>query len=135
MSQRTSNCDGIIARAEIPQDELALLVGTNPAPLSNNPCTLMCLREEYKFSINGRKPAEKFTTYERNTNTNIIMKYWRRDIISKYIARLTRGGHTAQTAIIQIQNVYGYHSSVTTIVKRMVREKWMYQGGVHPNLV
>ena len=63
--QRASNRGRTIARAEAPYDESPSLVEATPATLSNNPKTLMCLWREYKFGLNGRKPAETFTTYEK----------------------------------------------------------------------
>ncbi len=54
----------------------------NAAVLVQNPKTLMELWREYKFGIEGRKPAEQFTTAERNNRVGgINQKYYRRNVV------------------------------------------------------
>lgn len=134
--QRASNRGVMLSgQAVSSQHQLAPLVEVTPATLSNNPRTLICLWNEYKFGINGRKPAENFTIAERNSNRSLRQKYWRRDLIWKAMARSVRGGRTAQSAAIQIQSAYGYDTSLTKIIEAMIRDKQRYPGGVHPNLI
>ena len=57
-----------------------------PAELSHNPRSLQGLWREYKEGLNGRKPAEQFTTAEININ--------------KAVATCTGGGDSM-----------GYHSA------------------------
>ena len=75
-----------------------------PATLSNNPRSLLMLWQEYKLGINGRKPAEKFTTAERNTKAN-KQKYYRRNLVWQTVARLVQGGLTAEAAIDRLHSV------------------------------
>ena len=86
--QRTSNRGVLLSGTDTPQSQLQLLVETTPATLNSNPRTLQRLWHEYKFGINGRKPAEYFTTAEKNVNKRIKQKYWRRDVVWQTIARL-----------------------------------------------
>ena len=58
-----------------------------PVTLSNNSRSLHLLWQEYKFGINGRKPAEKFTREERNTKAN-KQKYYHRNHVWQTIVRL-----------------------------------------------
>ena len=52
----------------------------------------------------------------------------------KTIARLVRGGQTAERAIIEIQKAYGFNTSVTRIIGVMICDKDMYPGGIQPNI-
>ena len=115
------------------EDGLAPLVEVSPATLSNNPRSLLLLWQEYKFGINGRKAAEQFSTAERNIKSN-KQKYYRRNLVWQTIARLVRGGLSAEVAIERINRVYGYGSSTTKIIETMVKDKRRYPGGIHPNL-
>ena len=57
------------------EEGLVPLEETTSATLSNNPRSLHLLWQEYKFGINGRKPAERFNREERNkkeTRTKIL---------------------------------------------------------------
>ena len=54
----------------------------------------------------------------------------RRKVVWEVIARLVRGGRTAQAAIDMIYAAYG-HGSVTSIINRMRRDR---ANGGHPNL-
>jgi len=132
--QRASNRGVLLSGTDTPQSQLQLLVETTPATLSSNPRTLQRLWHEYKFGINGRKAAEHFTTAEKNANKRIKQKYWRRDVVWQTIARLVRGGRTVQVAIHQIQNAYGYETSITKLVNVLLLDKGRYPGGIHPSL-
>ena len=92
------------------EDELVPLQEVTPATLSNNPRSLHLLWQEYKFGINGRKPAEQFTLEERNMPAT-KQKYYRRNLVWQTMARLVRGGLTAEIAIGRLHSVYGYDSS------------------------
>ena len=52
----------------------------------------------------------------------------------KAVARLVRGGRTAELAVIEIQKAYGFQSSVTKIIDAMIKDKERYPGAIHPNL-
>ena len=90
--QRASNRQVMLASHDEADDErLQPLVEASPATLCHNPRSLMHLWVEFKFGINGRKPAESFTVAERNVKS-VKQKYWHRNIIWKAIDRLVRGG-------------------------------------------
>ena len=61
-------------------------------------------------------------------------KYWQSDVVWQTIARLVRGGRTVQVAIYQIQNAYGYETSITKLVNALLLDKGRYPGGIHPSL-
>ena len=107
MRQRVSNHGVLLSGPDTPQSQLQLIVETAPGTLSSNPHTLQRLYHKFKFGINGRKPADQFTTVEKNANKHIKHKYWRRDVLCQTIARLFQGGRIVQVAIHQIQNAYG----------------------------
>ena len=64
----------------------------------------------------------------------IKQKYYRRNLVWQTMARLVRGGLTAEVAIDRIHSVYGYDSSTSKIMTTMVKDKRRYPGGMHPNL-
>mmetsp|Transcript_3711 Transcript_3711/g.5065 ORF Transcript_3711/g.5065 Transcript_3711/m.5065 type:complete len:468 (-) Transcript_3711:47-1450(-) len=97
------------------------------AVLSPLPCNLHVLWLEWTNGIGGRKAARLFTPQERGQNK---YKYHRRKVVWEVIARLVRGGRTAQAAIDMIYAAYG-HGSVTSIINRMRRDR---ANGGHPNL-
>ena len=120
-------------RDEADQEGLAPMEEVTPATLSNNSRSLSLLWQEYKFGINGRKPAEQFTKAERNSKPN-KQKYYRRNMIWKTIARLVREGLTAEVAIERIHGAYGYGTSPTVIMWEMIKDKRRRPDGIHPNL-
>ena len=134
MRQRASNRGILLSGQGTQQHQLELLVETTPVTLNSNPCTLQCLWHEYKFGINGRKPAEQFTTVEKNASRQIKQKYWRRDVVWQTIARLVRGGRTVQLAINQIHSAYGFDTSITKLIGALFRDKDRYPGVIHPSL-
>ena len=102
------------------------------ALLSHNPRTLMELWREFKQGIDGRKPAEQFTTAQRNSRVGGVKQKWhRRNVVWQCMDRLVRGGDTAQVAANKIHQAYGYNLSVTEIINRMMRDR---RTGGHPNL-
>lgn len=115
-------------------DEAIPFAEERPATLSRNPKTLMLLWNEFKFGLDGRKPAERFTRSEVNANRSVKQMYWRRKHVWDAIARLVRGGRTAVSAINEIRNVYGHTLSVSNIIDRIIKDKPRYPGGIHPNL-
>ena len=131
--QRESNRGVSLVGEDADEDELVPLQEVTPATLSNNPRSLHLLWQEYKFGINGRKPAEQFTLEERNMPAT-KQKYYRRNLVWQTMARLVRGGLTAEIAIGRLHSVYGYDSSTSKIMTTMVRDKRRYPGGMHPNL-
>ena len=103
-----------------------------PALLSKNPRSLMDLWNEYKFGTHGRKPAEQFTTAERNSRVGgNKQKYYRRRVIWECMERLVRRGDSPQTAANRIRDTYGRDCSVTQIINLMIRDR---STGGHPNL-
>ena len=51
------------------------------AELSHNPTSLHDLWSEYRFGLNGRKPAIQFTRKERNVSRAVAAKYSRRHYV------------------------------------------------------
>ena len=116
--------------------EAVPMAEVSTAVLSNNPRTRMDLWREYKFGIDGRKAAERFTTRERNCSRSVKQKYWRRSHVYQTIVRLVQGGRTADRACIEIRRVNGFSLSMTSIITAMIQDKTTHHdtGGVHPNL-
>ena len=100
------------------------------ALLSKNPLSLETLWEEYKFGIDGNKPAEKFTTEEKNQKLT-KQKYYRRRVVWQCIEKLMEGGDTESAAIAKINQVYGPNQSVTRIINLMIEDR---KNGGHPAL-
>ncbi|CAJ1935012.1 unnamed protein product [Cylindrotheca closterium] len=106
----------------------------NMAILSGNPRSLYKLWREYQHGIAGRKPARYFTATEQNCSRQMKQKFYRRKQVWDTISRLVANGHTVQSAIERIKQVYGQNVSVTRIMDGIIRDKRQY-GGPHPNLV
>ena len=102
-----------------------------PANLCDRPSSLVMLWEEYINGIDGNKPAEQFSRAEVNVNKAMAVRYGRRNTFWKTMKRLVDQGHSHQVAINRIRNAYGWHSSVTQILKKMNADK---KNGGHPNL-
>ena len=116
------------------EDEgLVPLEETTSVTPTNNPRSLHLLWQDYKFGINDKKPAERFTREERNKKEN-KQKYYHRNPFSQTIARLVRGGLTSEVAIERIYSVYGYNSSTNKIMTAMVKDKHRETGGLPSNL-
>jgi hypothetical protein len=99
--------------------------------LSPNPRSLRELWLEYKFGIDGRKPAEQFTTREKNASNRMKQMYYRRNAFWQCMAKLIRGGATVEMATMRIRQCYGQHVSVTQIINKMIADR---KNGGHPNL-
>ena len=94
--------------------------------LTKSPKTLHDLWQEYEFGFHGCKPAKDWTATERGRDK---FKYYRRNVVWKKICELVRGGYTAESACDKIYSVYGHSSTVTEIIKQLVKDK-----GRHPEL-
>ena len=68
--QRASNQGVWMVGEDVDDDKLVQLQEARPTTLSNTPHSLNLLRQEHKFGINDRKPAEQFTPNERNMPDN-----------------------------------------------------------------
>jgi hypothetical protein len=100
--------------------------------LSPNPRSLRELWLEYKFGIDGRKPAEQFTTREKNASRRKLKQmYYRRNVFWKCMGELIRGGETVDTATMKIRQCYGQQLSVTATINKMIADR---KNGGHPNL-
>jgi hypothetical protein len=86
---------------------------------------------EYKFGIDVRKPAEQFTTREKNTSRRLKQMYYRRNAFWQSMGRLIRGGETVDRATMRIRQCYGQQLSVTAIINKMIAGR---KNGGHPNL-
>ena len=90
------------------------------ATLTRNPRDLHSLWHEYEFGIGGRKAAKLFTATERG---EIMHSYYRRKVFWDQVSLMIRAGHSAQTAIDRIYEVYGANRSVTWITYQMLRDR------------
>jgi hypothetical protein len=75
----------------------ALPAEGNQETLRPNPRSLRELWLEYKFGIDGRKPAEQFTTRKMNTSRRLKQLYYRRNVFWRCMGRLIRRGKTVNT--------------------------------------
>jgi hypothetical protein len=92
----------------------------------------MELWHEFKHGINGGKPAEQFSTAERNCRIGgLKQKYYRRSVVWQCMDRLVRSGLTPQAAANRIHEAYGHNLSVTQIINLMIHDR---RNGGHPNL-
>ena len=99
------------------------------AKLSKCPKTLHDLWREYEFGFAGYKAAKDFTSRERGADK---CKYYRRNVFWKKVNELVLAGHSADEACDLIYRAYGQSSSVTSILKGMIRDK---KTGGHASLV
>jgi hypothetical protein len=99
--------------------------------LSNNPRSLKELWLEYKVGIGGRKPAEQFTTREKNSSRRVKQQYYRRNVLWQCMGSLIREGDTVDMAIMKIRQCYGQQISVTAIINKLIADR---KNGGHPNL-
>ena len=105
------------------------LAMTNPPTLSPNPKSLFDLWDEYLNGLGGRKPARLFSESERG---RVKYKYSRRKVVWDVVKKLVDLGHTANTAIDMIYDVYGAQTCVTKIINRLRKDK--RNGTLNPNL-
>ena len=96
--------------------------------LLQRPRDLFVLWQEYEFGVGGRKAAKLFTRVEKG---KVKFMYCRRKIIWECICKLVRSGHSSDSAIDMIYDVYGRSSSVTTIINKMREDA---KRGGHPAL-
>ena len=90
------------------------------AKLYRNPKSLYVLWQEYEHGVGNRKPAKEFTRDERG---KVRYSYCRRNVFWELVSIMVRRGHTANSAIDKIYTVYGHRTSVTDILKSLVRDK------------
>jgi hypothetical protein len=99
------------------------------ASLSPAPKDLYQLWNEFLNGIGGRKPAKNFTSHERGRVKHV---YGLRNSGWQVILDLVRSGHTAEVAIDRIYAVYGPQTSLTTILRRLKKDR--KDGTLSPNL-
>jgi len=100
-----SNCSVLHSgQADTPQHQLGPLAETIPATLSSKSHTLQHLWYKSKFGSNVRQSADQFNGAEKNTNSQMKHKYWRRENVSQTIARFVREG--VHSTINKIQSAY-----------------------------
>jgi len=87
-----------------------------PATLVPSPKNISVLWQEFMFGIAGRKPARTFSARERG---KCKCTYNRRKLAWAKIAELIRSGHTAQSAIDLIYDVYGKSTGLSAILVKM----------------
>lgn len=115
-------------------DETGTAVRNNPirprpsARLYPRPQNLYDLWHEYEFGLSGNKPAKHFTRVERG---KVKYAYCRRKVFWDVIAKLINAGHTSDSAVDEVYNVYGRSLGVTTILRKMVNDR---KTGGHINL-
>ena len=102
------------------------------AVLSHNPRSLKELWVEFKFGLNGNKPAEQFTRKERNANRSIRQKYYRRKVFWDLCAKMINQGFSLDNAIRKIRGIYGHSLSITKILDMLGKDR---KRGGHPNLL
>ena len=96
-------------RDEADQEGLVSMEEVTPATLSNNFCSLSLLWQEYKFGINGRKPAEQFTKAEQNSKPNktkiISQKHDLENNSEAYTGRFdSRSRHRTNSQSLRLQH-------------------------------
>jgi len=73
-----------------------------PAELSKNPRSIQLLWIEYKVGLNGRKPAQQFTSAEKNVNKAMAQKYSRRNNVWLCIQRIANAGCTSDAKCMDL---------------------------------
>jgi hypothetical protein len=126
-----ANTGGNLQR--LTSDPIGKVHNRNTAVLCKRPRSLKELWMEYKFGIDGNKPAEQFTSKERNNVAGgIKQRYYRRRVVWNCIERLINQGHTLDAAVTKIRGCYGNRMSVTQVINAMLRDRRITGG--HPNL-
>ena len=90
------------------------------AKLYRNPKSLYILWQEFEHGVGERKAAKNFTREERG---RCRFSYCRRNVFWELVSEMVRRGHTANSAIDKIYTVYGFKTSVTDILKKLVKDK------------
>lgn len=93
------------------------------AKLYRNPKSLYILWQEYEHGVGNRKAAKDFSRDERG---KCRYSYCRRNVFWDLVSTMVRRGHTANSAIDKIYIVYGHRTSVTDILKNLVRDKQIH---------
>jgi hypothetical protein len=90
---------------------------------------------EYKFGLDGNKPAELFTPHERNGQGQALQsQYYRREQVWDCIDHLVRGGCTPEQAFVKIQQVYGHGMAIQNLNEMIRKDKKKYpKTGFHPD--
>ena len=105
-----------------------------PANLSHLVPSLEMMWKEYKSGLDGNKPAEQFSTKERNVTKKMAVMYGRRNHIWQCIQRLVNAGWSSQVAISRYTMCTAPRPNPTKIINGMIADKTKYkdQGGFHP---
>ena len=83
---------------------------------------------EWEFGVGGRKAAKLFNNEERG---RVRFQYSLRKNFWDLCGQMIRSGHTAETVVDKIYEVYSNTRSVTDILRRIRRDK---EKGGHPSL-
>ena len=90
------------------------------AQLSKCPRNLHDLWREYEFGFAGYKAAKDFTSRERGAYK---YKYYRRNVFWSKVNEHVLTSHSADEACDLIYRAYGQSSSVTIILRGIIRDK------------
>merc|ERR1712087_383052 len=90
------------------------------AELSKSPKTLYDLWTEYIVGSGGRKAAKNFSAKER---TRVKDNYYRRKKFWKKVETMIKSGMSSGEAIDRIYQAYGRKSTVSAIVKKLIRDE------------
>lgn len=99
-----------------------------PARLSKGVKDLYLLWREFEMGLDGHKAAKEFTPTERG---KVKALYSVRKVFWDVTLKLTRRGHSYDTAIDKVYQVYGRGQPVSYILKKMRQDR---QNGGHPSL-
>ena len=86
------------------------------------------LWQEYEYGLGGNKPARDFTRQERG---HVKFVYSRRKVFWEVMCKLVRAGHTSDSAIDLIYDIYGQNRGVTEILRRLAIDR---RNGEHTRL-
>ena len=90
------------------------------ATLSRNPKTLYILWHEYDFEVGERRPAKSFSRKDRGDNRHV---YSKRNVLWSLVVQMVGRGHSANGAIDKIYQAYGFKTSVTEVIKKLIQDK------------
>ena len=110
------------------EEEAAREIEEPRAQLYRGVKSLYDLWQEYEYGLGGNKAARDFTSKERGKCKFI---YSRRKVFWDTVSKLIRAGHTSDSAIDQIYNIYGRSQGVTYILKKLSTDR---RNGYHPRL-
>ena len=96
--------------------------------LSPSQRTLNMLGTEWEFGVGGRKAAKLFNNEERG---RVRFQYSLRKNFWDLCGQMIRSGHTTETAVDKIYEVYSNTRSITDILRLIRRDK---KEGGHPSL-